>query len=256
VAAAAAAAAAEGDANTLAATPELQLKGVENTFSPFTFPGEADAAIAAAEAAVAAGGCGSNGGSSGGGWHSPREYAVPRLRSTGSVGTAVEGRQQRGRKQQQQQGGSPRSGGTSSSAPGAPNNQQQQHTPTTSATLHSSSQSTPGTAPKPPPSAAATGTATTEPYDLRVVAHSLGGLSMLMFCVMRAAAGLPHRVRRLVLLSPAGFHDVIPWAWWPFIFVLPYWHRLLVLLLGRDRACECVCEDGWGGVLGFVCMCL
>ena len=69
---------------------------------------------------------------------------------------------------------------------------------------------------------------------------------------MRAAAGLPHRVRRLVLLSPAGFHDVIPWAWWPFIYVLPYWHRLLVLLLGRDRACECV-RGRVGGCLG-VCV--
>lgn len=69
---------------------------------------------------------------------------------------------------------------------------------------------------------------------------------MLVFCVMRAAAGLPHRVRRLVLLSPAGYHDVIPWAWWPFIFVLPYWHKLLVLLLGKERACECavLCCEG------------
>lgn len=73
---------------------------------------------------------------------------------------------------------------------------------------------------------------------------------MLVFCVMRAAAGQPHRVRRLVLLSPAGFHDVIPWLWWPFIFVLPYWHRLLAFLLGKDRACECGC---W--LVGLLCLC-
>jgi hypothetical protein len=245
--------------------------------SPFTVAGDADAAIAAAEAACAAAG-GSNGGSSGGssgGWLSPPATTPRPLRSSGSVGTAVEGRnnkawrlrqwQQQHQQQppvslqqpqqpislqrpavslQQQQRvlGSPRSCGTTSSAPGAPQQQQQQPC--------SSSKSNPGTAAAAAAAAAAGSSAAgpTEPYDLRVVAHSLGGLSMLVFCVMRAAAGQPHRVRRLVLLSPAGFHDVIPWAWWPFIWVLPYWHKLLALLLGKERACEGGPGGGGGGL--------
>ncbi|WIA23329.1 hypothetical protein OEZ85_000094 [Tetradesmus obliquus] len=75
-----------------------------------------------------------------------------------------------------------------------------------------------------------------EPYDLRVVAHSLGGMSMLVYLVMRCAAGQPHHVRRLILMSPAGYHHTVPAAFWPFIAVLPWWHRLLVLLVGRHRA--------------------
>lgn len=90
----------------------------------------------------------------------------------------------------------------------------------------------------------------TEPYDLRVVAHSLGGMSMLVYLVMRCAAGQPHHVRRLILMSPAGFHHVVPAPFWPFILVLPWWHRLLVLLLGRHRACECWQGGGdWGAAL-------
>jgi hypothetical protein len=86
-----------------------------------------------------------------------------------------------------------------------------------------------------------------ELYDLRVVAHSLGGMSMLMYLVMRCAAGQPHHVRRLVLMSPAGYHHTVPAAFWPFIVVLPWWHKLLVLLVGRHHACE------W---LGSLCGCV
>jgi hypothetical protein len=182
----------------------------------------------------ATGSCGSSDGINGGssGWHSPRELPCPRLRSTGSYGTAVEGRLYTTQRQQQQLH-SPRSVGNSCSAPGAPQQQQPSIT---------GSKSTPGAGPAAAPASAA-------PYDLRVVAHSLGGLSMLVFCVMRAAAGQPHHVRRLVLLSPAGFHDVIPWAWRPFIFVLPYWHRLLAFMLGKERACACVCFGAGEGVM-------
>jgi pimeloyl-ACP methyl ester carboxylesterase len=67
-------------------------------------------------------------------------------------------------------------------------------------------------------------------------------MSMLMYLVMRCAAGQPHHVRRLVLMSPAGYHNTVPAAFWPFIMVLPWWHKLLVLLVGRHRACE------WCGV--------
>lgn len=37
-------------------------------------------------------------------------------------------------------------------------------------------------------------------------------------------------------MSPAGYHHTVPAAFWPFIAVLPWWHRLLVLLVGRHRA--------------------
>jgi len=52
-----------------------------------------------------------------------------------------------------------------------------------------------------------------EPYNLRVVAHSLGGASMLIYLVMRLRSGRPHHCKRLVLLTPAGFHAVVGgWA--------------------------------------------
>lgn len=47
-----------------------------------------------------------------------------------------------------------------------------------------------------------------EPYQLRVVAHSLGGASLLMYLVKCLKAGTPHHVHRLVLMSPAGWHKV------------------------------------------------
>lgn len=50
------------------------------------------------------------------------------------------------------------------------------------------------------------GTGPKDPYNLRVVAHSLGGASMLMYLVMRLRSGQMHHVKRLVLLTPAGFH--------------------------------------------------
>jgi pimeloyl-ACP methyl ester carboxylesterase len=80
------------------------------------------------------------------------------------------------------------------------------------------------------------------PYDLRIVAHSLGCASILTHLVCAAAAGRPHRVRALVLLSPAGYHNTVPAPFWPFIMVLPWWHRLLCLVLGRERACEYSCS--------------
>jgi hypothetical protein len=43
-----------------------------------------------------------------------------------------------------------------------------------------------------------------QPYTLRAVAHSLGGFLLLIHCTQRARAGRPHRINRLILLSPAG----------------------------------------------------
>eukprot|EP00798_Chlamydomonas_sp_ICE-L_P032016 gene32016-16537_t len=49
-----------------------------------------------------------------------------------------------------------------------------------------------------------------EPYYLRAVGHSLGGMALMIHTVMRARAGLPSHVHRLVLLTPAGFHYDYP----------------------------------------------
>ncbi|CAM0881285.1 unnamed protein product [Alopecurus aequalis] len=46
-----------------------------------------------------------------------------------------------------------------------------------------------------------------QPYNLCVICHSLGGAVMLMYVVTSRLAQKPHRLSRLVLLSPAGFHE-------------------------------------------------
>ncbi|RDX86102.1 Gastric triacylglycerol lipase, partial [Mucuna pruriens] len=43
-------------------------------------------------------------------------------------------------------------------------------------------------------------------YKLCAVCHSLGGASILMYVVTRRIEAKPHRLSRMVLLSPAGFH--------------------------------------------------
>ncbi|QCD92143.1 lysosomal acid lipase/cholesteryl ester hydrolase [Vigna unguiculata] len=46
-----------------------------------------------------------------------------------------------------------------------------------------------------------------QPYKLCAICHSLGGAAVLMYVITRRIEGKPHRLSRLVLLSPAGFHD-------------------------------------------------
>ncbi|KAL2321228.1 hypothetical protein Fmac_030197 [Flemingia macrophylla] len=46
-----------------------------------------------------------------------------------------------------------------------------------------------------------------QPYKLCAISHSLGGAAMIMYVVTRKIQGKPHRLSRLILLSPAGFHD-------------------------------------------------
>ncbi|TKY44679.1 Gastric triacylglycerol lipase [Spatholobus suberectus] len=43
-------------------------------------------------------------------------------------------------------------------------------------------------------------------YKLCAICHSLGGAAMMMYVITRRIEGKPHRLSRLVLLSPAGFH--------------------------------------------------
>lgn len=43
-------------------------------------------------------------------------------------------------------------------------------------------------------------------YKLCAISHSLGGAAMLIYIITRRIEEKPHRLSRLVLLSPAGFH--------------------------------------------------
>lgn len=45
-----------------------------------------------------------------------------------------------------------------------------------------------------------------QPFQLCAICHSLGGAAMLMYVVTRQIEEKPHRLSRLILLSPAGFH--------------------------------------------------
>ncbi|KAK3001784.1 hypothetical protein RJ639_020900 [Escallonia herrerae] len=46
-----------------------------------------------------------------------------------------------------------------------------------------------------------------QPYKLSAICHSLGGAAILMYVITRRIEEKPHRLSRLILLSPAGFHD-------------------------------------------------
>ncbi|KAK1269716.1 Triacylglycerol lipase 2 [Acorus gramineus] len=46
-----------------------------------------------------------------------------------------------------------------------------------------------------------------QPYKMGTVCHSLGGAAMLMYVITRRLERKPHRLSRLILLSPAGFHE-------------------------------------------------
>ncbi|OVA19970.1 AB-hydrolase lipase domain [Macleaya cordata] len=46
-----------------------------------------------------------------------------------------------------------------------------------------------------------------QPYKLCAISHSLGGAAVLMYVITRRIEEKPHRLSRLILLSPAGFHE-------------------------------------------------
>lgn len=46
-----------------------------------------------------------------------------------------------------------------------------------------------------------------QPYKLCAICHSLGGAAILMYVITRRIEEKPHRLSRLILLSPAGFHE-------------------------------------------------
>ncbi|XP_021648860.2 uncharacterized protein LOC110641453 isoform X2 [Hevea brasiliensis] len=49
-----------------------------------------------------------------------------------------------------------------------------------------------------------------QPYKLCAISHSLGGAAMLMYVITRRIEEKSHRLSRLILLSPAGFHHDSP----------------------------------------------
>ncbi|XP_051115761.1 uncharacterized protein LOC127240936 isoform X2 [Andrographis paniculata] len=46
-----------------------------------------------------------------------------------------------------------------------------------------------------------------QPYKICAVCHSLGGAAILIYVVTARIEEKPHRLSRMILLSPAGFHD-------------------------------------------------
>ncbi|KAL4859312.1 Dolichyl-diphosphooligosaccharide--protein glycosyltransferase subunit [Chlorella vulgaris] len=59
------------------------------------------------------------------------------------------------------------------------------------------------------------------PYRLQAVGHSLGAATLLIYAVTCCMRGEPHRLRRLVLMSPAGFHPEIPLGLRPCVWIFP-----------------------------------
>ncbi|EFJ12557.1 hypothetical protein SELMODRAFT_123829, partial [Selaginella moellendorffii] len=59
------------------------------------------------------------------------------------------------------------------------------------------------------------------PYTLCGISHSLGGAAMLMYVVTARLEGRPHRLSRLILLSPAGFHEDSPWLFYILQYLIP-----------------------------------
>ena len=59
------------------------------------------------------------------------------------------------------------------------------------------------------------------PYVLTAVGHSLGGAELLMYTVTKLRRREPHRLARLVLLTPAGFVAKVPMLVRPVAWALP-----------------------------------
>ncbi|KVI06498.1 uncharacterized protein LOC112509968 isoform X1 [Cynara cardunculus var. scolymus] len=90
-----------------------------------------------------------------------------------------------------------------------------------------------------------------QPYKLCAICHSLGGAAILMYIITRRLEEKPHRLSRLILLSPAGFHHDSTFAftaveyfllWFapvlaplvPGVYIPTRFFRMLVNKLARD----------------------
>lgn len=69
------------------------------------------------------------------------------------------------------------------------------------------------------------------PYSICAVSHSLGGAAMLMYLVTRCLKGLPHRLSRVTLLSPAGFHEDAAMLFKLFEYFFPIFAPVLAPLI-------------------------
>ncbi|KAK6148665.1 hypothetical protein DH2020_019577 [Rehmannia glutinosa] len=67
---------------------------------------------------------------------------------------------------------------------------------------------------------------TDQPYKICSICHSLGGAAILMYVITRRIEEKPHRLSRIILLSPAGFHDdstfMFTMAEYLFLFLAPF----------------------------------
>eukprot|EP00210_Caulerpa_lentillifera_P004099 g3910.t1 len=63
------------------------------------------------------------------------------------------------------------------------------------------------------------------PYSLQVVGHSLGAAALLIYLVNSLCKGQRHFIKRMILMSPAGFHHVYPPMLYPLRWIVPpcYW---------------------------------
>ena len=75
------------------------------------------------------------------------------------------------------------------------------------------------------------------PYSLTLVGHSLGAAALLIYLVTSLHfGGECHRVQRLILMSPAGFHPVFPPVVLPLLWLLPPLTWSMERLMGRRGA--------------------
>lgn len=70
-----------------------------------------------------------------------------------------------------------------------------------------------------------------QPYTICGVAHSLGGAALLMYVVTRRLEGKAHRLSRLILLSPAGFHEEAPFLCGLVQYIFPAMAPLLAPIM-------------------------
>ncbi|KAL6584246.1 hypothetical protein OROMI_003535 [Orobanche minor] len=67
---------------------------------------------------------------------------------------------------------------------------------------------------------------TCQPYRICALCHSLGGAAILMYVITRRNEEKPHRLSRIILLSPAGFHGdssfMFTMVEYLFLFLAPF----------------------------------
>ncbi|XAR63892.1 Triacylglycerol lipase [Bertholletia excelsa] len=87
-----------------------------------------------------------------------------------------------------------------------------------------------------------------QPYRVCAICHSLGGAAILMYVITRRIEEKPHRLSRLILLSPAGFHHDSNFAFtlveYFFFFWLQYWDLWCLPSIYQQGFSVC-CSTSW-----------